>query len=121
MVFVFVRITPTIPMCSVATLIGLSVLAKLRRSLPLGYSIKVGIKPGTHNDDATLNRQLADKERVIAALQNENLIRAISMAVKDSDLLPPHWASQLWYDQPDEYMPIIDISELTKTVDEAMK
>lgn len=76
--YVDVRFTPTIPHCSMATLIGLAIHVKLRRSLPVGYKIKVRINSGTHNQEEQINRQLADKERVAAAMENSNLMKTIN-------------------------------------------
>ncbi|XP_069464778.1 cytosolic iron-sulfur assembly component 2B isoform X2 [Ambystoma mexicanum] len=45
---VSVAFTPTIPHCSMATLIGLSIKVKLLRSLPERFKIDVHITPGTH-------------------------------------------------------------------------
>ncbi|MGH0126160.1 UNVERIFIED_CONTAM: hypothetical protein FKN15_026129 [Acipenser sinensis] len=45
---VSVEFTPTIPHCSMATLIGLSIKVKLLRSLPERFKIDVHITPGTH-------------------------------------------------------------------------
>uniref|UniRef100_A0A0K0CTD5 FtsJ domain-containing protein n=1 Tax=Angiostrongylus cantonensis TaxID=6313 RepID=A0A0K0CTD5_ANGCA len=63
--YVDVRFTPTIPHCSMATLIGLAIRVKLYRSLH--PRIKEAI-----------NRQLADKERVAAAMENTNLMFAVN-------------------------------------------
>ncbi|KAF5895624.1 mitotic spindle-associated MMXD complex subunit MIP18, partial [Clarias magur] len=50
---VSVEFTPTIPHCSMATLIGLSIKVKLLRSLPDRFKIDVHITPGTHaSEDA---------------------------------------------------------------------
>lgn len=46
-----VRFTPTIPHCSMATLIGLCIRVKLLRSLPDLYKVDVEITPGTHNSE----------------------------------------------------------------------
>uniref|UniRef100_A0A674EP77 Cytosolic iron-sulfur assembly component 2B n=1 Tax=Salmo trutta TaxID=8032 RepID=A0A674EP77_SALTR len=59
-----VEFTPTIPHCSMATLIGLSIKVKLLRSLPERFKIDVHITPGTHASEDAVNKQLADKERV---------------------------------------------------------
>lgn len=76
---VLVHFTPTIPHCSMATLIGLSIQLKLIRSLPANkYRILVQIRPGTHNSEVAINRQLADKERVAAAGENANLRRVVA-------------------------------------------
>ncbi|KAF8362096.1 hypothetical protein PRIPAC_89019 [Pristionchus pacificus] len=38
----------------------------------------VSITPGTHNTEDAINRQLRDKERVAAAMENSNLIYAVN-------------------------------------------
>ena len=68
-----VTFTPTIPHCSMATLIGLCIRTKLERSLPRRYKVKVEIKEGTHQSVAAITKQLNDKERVTAALENPKL------------------------------------------------
>lgn len=76
---ILVHFTPTIPHCSMATLIGLSIQMKLIRSLPPHkFRILVQIRPGTHNSEEPINRQLADKERVAAAGENANLRRVVA-------------------------------------------
>ena len=47
-----VQFTPTIPHCSMATLIGLSIRVKLLRSLPAQYKVDVLISPGSHASEA---------------------------------------------------------------------
>ena len=68
-----IRFTPTIPHCSMATLIGLCIRVKLLRSLPPRFKVDVAITPGTHASEHAVNKQLNDKERVAAALENGNL------------------------------------------------
>ena len=48
---VFVQFTPTIPHCSMATLIGLCLRTKLQRSLPPRFKVDVKIYPGTHSSE----------------------------------------------------------------------
>lgn len=74
--------TPTIPHCSMATLIGLCLRVKLRRSLPTRFKITININPGTHASEAAVNKQLNDKERVQAALENERLIGVVAQCLK---------------------------------------
>lgn len=78
---VHVNFTPTIPHCSMATLIGLSIRVKLLRCLPDRFKVKVEVTPGTHNAEHSVNKQLADKERVAAALENVHLIKVINQCV----------------------------------------
>merc|ERR1712241_336111 len=82
---IFVRFTPTVPTCSVATLIGLTIKAKLLRSLPRRYKVDVEITPGTHNQEDQVNKQLADKERVAAALENPALRNLINNGITGTD------------------------------------
>jgi len=78
---VSVLFTPTIPHCSMATLIGLAIRVKLLRSLPPRFKVDVVIAPGTHESEAAVNKQLADKERVAAALENPNLIEVVNQCL----------------------------------------
>lgn len=78
---VHVRFTPTIPHCSMATLIGLSLRVKLGRSLPPRFLISVRIEPGTHASEHAINKQLADKERVTAALENAHLLGVVNKCI----------------------------------------
>ncbi len=70
---VLVDLTPTIHHCSLATVIGLAVRVRLETALPPNYRVDVQIKAGSHDQDDQVNKQLADKERVAAALENDTL------------------------------------------------
>ena len=70
---VTVLVTPTIQHCSLATVIGLGVRVRLEESLPPRFRVDVRIKEGTHSTADEVNKQLADKERVAAALWNPTL------------------------------------------------
>ncbi|EEQ88875.1 FAM96B protein [Blastomyces dermatitidis ER-3] len=74
---VSVLITPTITHCSLATVIGLGVRVRLEQSLPPRFRVDVRIKEGTHSTADEVNKQLADKERVAAALENGTLMGVI--------------------------------------------
>ncbi|XP_072169227.1 cytosolic iron-sulfur assembly component 2B-like [Diadema setosum] len=76
-----VTFTPTIPHCSMATLIGLAIRVKLLRSLPSRFKVDVIIKPGTHVSENAVNKQLADKERVAAALENNHLLEVVNQCL----------------------------------------
>ena len=73
--------TPTIPHCSMATLIGLSIRVLLLRSLPLRYKVDVMIYPGSHVSEHAVNKQLADKERIAAALENHHLLKVVNQCL----------------------------------------
>ncbi|CAH2066127.1 unnamed protein product [Thlaspi arvense] len=81
--YVRVTFTPTVEHCSMATIIGLCVRVKLLRSLPARYKIDIRVAPGTHATEDAVNKQLNDKERVAAALENPNLVEMV-----DECLLP---------------------------------
>ncbi|KAK1764893.1 hypothetical protein QBC33DRAFT_188047 [Phialemonium atrogriseum] len=70
---VLVEITPTITHCSLATVIGLAVRVRLEQALPPNYRVDIRMKEGAHAQDDQVNKQLADKERVAAALENDTL------------------------------------------------
>lgn len=76
-----VKFTPTIPYCSMATLIGLSIRVQLLRALPSRFKVSVEITPGTHVSEMDLNKQLADKERVAAALENTHLVEVLNQCI----------------------------------------
>mmetsp|Transcript_11244 Transcript_11244/g.30112 ORF Transcript_11244/g.30112 Transcript_11244/m.30112 type:complete len:189 (+) Transcript_11244:184-750(+) len=76
-----VRFTPTIPHCSMATLIGLCIRVKLIRSLPARFKVTVTITPGTHASELAVNKQLNDKERVAAALENTHLLKVVNQCI----------------------------------------
>jgi len=78
---VLVEFTPTIPHCSMATLIGLSIRVKLLRILPSRFKVDVVITPGTHVSELAINKQLADKERVAAALENSHLMQVLNQCL----------------------------------------
>ena len=82
---VVVYFTPTIPNCSMATLIGLMIRVKLLRSLALRFKVDIYIKAGKHEQETEINKQLNDKERVLAALENPNLLKMVNNGLKDSE------------------------------------
>ncbi|KAG6865033.1 hypothetical protein C0991_005579 [Blastosporella zonata] len=78
---VFVEFTPTIPHCGMSTLIGLSIRVRLLRSLPDRYKVDILLKPGSHQSEHAVNKQLNDKERVAAALENSALLETVEQCL----------------------------------------
>ncbi|SPO22259.1 uncharacterized protein UTRI_00937 [Ustilago trichophora] len=74
---VLLEFTPTIPHCSMATLIGLSLRVRLLRALPDRFKVDIRVRPGTHQSENAVNKQLNDKERVAAALENSHLFNVV--------------------------------------------
>ena len=75
--------TPTIPHCSMATLIGLCIRVKLIRSLPSRFKVDINITRGMHATEEAINKQLNDKERVAAALENNHLLDIVNKCLSN--------------------------------------
>eukprot|EP01066_Platyproteum_vivax_P010574 Platyproteum_vivax@DN4748_c0_g1_i2.p1 len=66
---VTVYFKPTTPMCIMATLIGLMIRVRLKEFLPR--------KLRCHMTEEAINKQLNDKERVAAAVENPHILEVI--------------------------------------------
>ncbi|XP_019243725.1 PREDICTED: protein AE7-like [Nicotiana attenuata] len=82
--YVRVTFTPTVEHCSMATVIGLCLRVKLMRCLPSRYKVDIRVAPGSHATEAAVNKQLNDKERVAAALENPNLVDMVDECLAPS-------------------------------------
>ncbi|RYG51209.1 DUF59 domain-containing protein [archaeon] len=80
-----IQFTPTIPHCTMATLIGLCIRVKLIRALPARFKVTVQVTPGTHSSEEAVNKQLNDKERVAAALENSHLLELVNKCIAKTD------------------------------------
>ncbi|KAL7749369.1 Cytosolic iron-sulfur assembly component 2B [Sorochytrium milnesiophthora] len=78
---VVVHFTPTIPHCSMATLIGLCIRVRLLRALPERFKVDVQVRARTHQSERAVNKQLNDKERVAAALENGHLLDVVNQCL----------------------------------------
>lgn len=77
-----IQFVPTVPHCSLATLIGLCIRTKLDQELPKGlFKIDLTIKEGTHSTAQEITKQINDKERVAAALENPNLRQTVDECI----------------------------------------
>ncbi|KAK3116396.1 hypothetical protein LTR53_003260 [Teratosphaeriaceae sp. CCFEE 6253] len=88
---VTVLVTPTTSACSLTTVIGLGVKVRLVNALPPRFRIDVRIKPGTSGTAGEVNKQLGDKERVAAAMENKSLVNVVNnmLATCDGQVLRP--------------------------------
>jgi len=77
-----ITFTPTVPHCSMTTLIGLCIRVKLMRTVPAEYKFDIRVTPGTHNQELSVNKQLNDKERVAAALENPSLVKVVNSCLR---------------------------------------
>ncbi|KZT52456.1 hypothetical protein CALCODRAFT_441517, partial [Calocera cornea HHB12733] len=74
---VLVEFTPTVPHCGMSTIIGLALRVRLLRALPERMKVDIRVRPGSHQSENALNKQLNDKERVAAALENSALLEVV--------------------------------------------
>ena len=75
---VTVLVTPTTSACSLTTVIGLGIKVRLVNALPPRFRLDVRIKEGTSRTAEEVNKQLADKERVAAAMENRSLVSVVN-------------------------------------------
>lgn len=86
---VLISFTPTVPHCSLASVIGLSILQKLKEAGTLAghgeqyYKLTVECAPGSHTNAADVSKQLADKERVSAAMENPRIAQLLRECVEN--------------------------------------
>ena len=50
----------------------------------IGPQVDISVTPGTHSTEAAVNKQLNDKERVAAALENPNLVDLVNRSLVSS-------------------------------------
>ena len=77
--------TPTVPHCSLATLIGLCIRVKLERQLEANFKLDIAVSEGTHAIEGDVNKQINDKERVAAAMENPGLREMVEECIKDAE------------------------------------
>lgn len=77
-----IQFVPTVPHCSLTSLIGLCIRLELSRTLPAYFKIDVAVAPGSHIQEEQVNQQLGDKERVAAALENPNLLKLVESCIQ---------------------------------------
>ena len=82
-VWIRVQFTPTVPHCSLATLIGLCLRVKLERTLQRNFKLDIFVNEGTHSIEGDVNKQINDKERVAAAMENPNLREMVEECIKE--------------------------------------
>ncbi|KAF7273543.1 hypothetical protein GWI33_013759 [Rhynchophorus ferrugineus] len=78
-----VEFNPTVPHCSLATLIGLCIRIKLQRNMPYPIKLDIYIKSGAHTTEHEINKQINDKERIAAAMENPNLKEIVENCIKE--------------------------------------
>lgn len=74
--------TPTVSHCSLAGIIALCIFYKLHKHVR-NYFFIVKIEEETHTEYALYNKQFLDKERVLAAFENEAIIDIIKTCAEE--------------------------------------
>ncbi|KAF8431745.1 FAM96B protein [Boletus edulis BED1] len=82
---IVVEFTPTVPHCGMSTLIGLCIRVRLLRSLPPRFKVDIRVQPGSHQSELAVNKQLNDKERVAAALENPSIVETIEKCIETAE------------------------------------
>lgn len=80
-----IEFTPTVPHCSLATLIGLCLRVKLERCLESNFKLDILVSEGTHTIEGDVNKQINDKERVAAAMENPSLRDMVEQCIKEAE------------------------------------
>ncbi|XP_063701078.1 MIP18 family protein galla-1 [Culicoides brevitarsis] len=80
-----VEFKPTIQHCSLATLIGLCLRVKIERNINHKLKLDIYIRKGTHSTEEEINKQINDKERIAAAMENPNLRELVENCIKDDE------------------------------------
>lgn len=83
---ILITFTPTIQHCSMATVIGLCLRVKLMECFPPHFKLDIKVSPGSHANEESVNKQLNDKERVAAALENPNLRQLVDACLYSNEL-----------------------------------
>lgn len=76
---------PTVPHCSLASLIGLCLRTKISKTVIDRVKLDIVIAEGKHSTEEEINKQINDKERVAAALENPNLKGIVETCIKDPE------------------------------------
>lgn len=78
-----IEFNPTVPHCSLATLIGLCIRIKLQRNLTEKIKLSIFIKKGAHDTEEEINKQINDKERVAAAMEVPSLSQLVEQCIQE--------------------------------------
>ncbi|WOK99565.1 hypothetical protein Cni_G08277 [Canna indica] len=85
-----ITFTPTVKHCSMATVIGLCLRVKLMQCFPPHFKVDINVSPGSLANEEAVNKQLNDKERVSAALENPSLRQLVDECLYSNELYSCH-------------------------------
>lgn len=83
---ILITFTPTVRHCSMVTVIGLCLRVKLKHYFPAHYKVDIKVSQGSHANEESVNKQLNDKERIAAALENPNLRQLVDECLESNEL-----------------------------------
>jgi metal-sulfur cluster biosynthetic enzyme len=77
---VTVQVKPTVPHCHLMTIIALSIRARLHFTLPVTtfWKVQLIVPHASHLQAEEIERQVNDKERVAAAMENPTVMNEIN-------------------------------------------
>jgi len=78
-----VEFVPTVPHCTLATLIGLCIRVKLHENLVQNYKLDIKVQEESHHQAADVTKQINDKERTAAAMENPDLMKIVSECIHE--------------------------------------
>lgn len=81
--YVKIVFVPTVPHCSLASLIGLCLRQKMTSCFPEKHKLDILVKQGSHETADEVNKQINDKERVAAAMENPNLRELVQKCISE--------------------------------------
>lgn len=64
-----------------ASLLGLFISEKIRRSVVFRYKLLILARPGTLQNETDANRQINDKERVAAAIEKDAMSKLVEECI----------------------------------------
>ncbi|PNY10525.1 protein FAM96A [Trifolium pratense] len=83
---ILITFTPTVRHCSMVTVIGLCLRLKLKHHFPPHFKVDIKVSEGSHANEESVNKQLNDKERIAAALENPNLRQLVDECLYSNEL-----------------------------------
>jgi hypothetical protein len=84
---IVVEFKPTYAKCSLSSLIGLSIRRRITDNFLVEppWRLIVKVLDGTHELAADISKQLNDKERTAAAMENEDVSQVVTHCIRDPD------------------------------------
>ncbi|KAJ8977486.1 hypothetical protein NQ317_001769 [Molorchus minor] len=58
---------------------------KIKRNMPIPLKLDIYIKDGAHTIEHEINKQINDKERIAAAMENPNLKEMVENCILEED------------------------------------